>query len=216
VLCIGAQGAKAATLTCQEGEPYRESDKVVEACSALLDTATPTADERLIALRQRAEAFYWANRDELALVDLDAAISLDQKSVATLRRRGWTNLALNRLDAAYADFTEALNLDPDNADTLFALGFTLADGRGPADAARTAYEQALTIDPEHHLARANLARLYFYFFQDADKAFEHLDRIVSADPEEVGKVRYKAFPAPKRPMTIMRSCVCNARRCCFT
>jgi tetratricopeptide (TPR) repeat protein len=192
------QAATAATLTCQEGDPYIDSEKVVDACSALLATSTVSADERLIALRQRAEAFYWANRDELALADLDAAIDLNQKSVATLRRRGWTNLALNRLDAAYADFTEALNLDPENADTLFALGFILSDGRGSAGAARVAYEQALTIDPEHHLARANLARLYFYFLEDADKALEHIDRIVSSDPKEVGKVRYKTFPGPQK------------------
>ena len=84
LLCIGAQTATTATVTCEKGDPYKDSGKVVEACSKLLGTAATPAEEKLVALRQRAEAHYWANRDELALMDLDAAIRLDPKSVSDL------------------------------------------------------------------------------------------------------------------------------------
>lgn len=196
-ICIGilstqATAAFALTDDCQAGDPYKEPDKVVETCSTLLDAAGISPSEELGALRQRAEAYYWAKRYESAFADLNAALDLDPKSVETLRRRGWTNIGLNHIDEAYADFTEALDLDGQNADTLFAIGFML-HRKGSAEAARKAYEQALAINSKQYLARAALSNLYFYYLNDADKAFEHIDAVVSASPDDVAMTRYKSF-----------------------
>ena len=63
-----------------------------------------------------------------------------------------------RSEEAFAEQKRALQLDPQDADGWNNLGAMLARG-GQTDAARSAFEHALQLQPDHAQAKANLARL---------------------------------------------------------
>jgi len=66
--------------------------------------------------------------------------------------------SLDQSEEAFAQLKRALELNPNDADGWNNLGAMLARG-GQTAAARSAYQRALAIDPNHAQAKANLARL---------------------------------------------------------
>jgi tetratricopeptide (TPR) repeat protein len=74
-----------------------------------------------------------------------------------------------RFDAAAATLRDAERIEPDNPVVLANLGIVLSDGGKPADAVPV-LERALTLDPDLHEARFNLAVAFGRLGRRADAA----------------------------------------------
>ena len=123
-------------------------------------TADELADSAAELVRQR-------NPDSLrhAIKLYEQALKLSPDNA---RIKAELSLALSRLVAWYGEKMEfahraeqlarEANLDSPFLEAELALGFSL-DSQGRTDAARSAYERAVALDPKHYGARASLAYL---------------------------------------------------------
>ncbi|MBF4160492.1 tetratricopeptide repeat protein [Nocardioides acrostichi] len=111
----------------------------------------------------------WAHLSALRADAKDAAGAIDAaEAVARLAPHSWVTYYTRaralmtgprpHLSAALADINNGLRLDPHNAHCHNLAGACLEALRR-FDDARSAYEEALRLDPQHPLASANLARL---------------------------------------------------------
>ena len=119
-------------------------EKVEAACSAIIaDIARPQADQ-VKALSNRARAYLGTGKIDLASADAEAALKLDENSVAALLMRGSVNHRRNNLDAAKADYDRALQLEPKNIGALMNRGNVYAQQRKWQEALAD-YNDAMTI-----------------------------------------------------------------------
>lgn len=125
--------------------------------------------------------FYEASfQRELALADLDKAVSLDG-SAPTLLRRARLLQDMGRKDKAAADLQAALALDPSSRPALTELGLLQIDAGRKTDALAPIDQRLETADedkPDWEAAKAELlARA-----ADADGAIAAIDKAVAAKP----------------------------------
>jgi tetratricopeptide (TPR) repeat protein len=187
---LAATAAKSPFELCDAADTYNDIDNAYMLCDRALNSPGITAMQRARLLFKRGEALYWARRLDMALVDLDASIAIDGTSTEARLRRAWTNWQAQRKAPAFLEVTELLSLDDKNANVLFAYGYFNSDAPGQAGKAIAAYEQVLAINPDHYLARFNLAQERYFTQQDAVAGFAELEKLIAAGPEKVSKVRY--------------------------
>ncbi len=127
---------------CRGGDPRA----AVRACTQLLEDRRLSADDRLLAFVQRANAYDAVGERDRAKKDYDAALAIAPKSPWVHRNRGAMFIGAGQLHEAMRDFDAAVALDPGygyawasrcNARRLIAS--TTADDK----ARRALYEQAL-------------------------------------------------------------------------
>jgi tetratricopeptide (TPR) repeat protein/mono/diheme cytochrome c family protein len=92
-----------------------------------------------------------------ALRELDRYLAARPDDVQAHLDAGGLAIAMERFDAALPHFAAAAKLRPGDADVWTNLG-TLAARQGQMQQAISAFEQALRINPDHVVAKANLAR----------------------------------------------------------
>jgi len=94
---------------------------------------------------------------------------------------GLCQAAARRFGEVYVTLLEAERLEPDNPVVLANMGIVLSDMGRHADAI-TAFQRALTIDPDFHEARFNLARVFARAGRRKDAARE-AEELVKRLPE---------------------------------
>ena len=87
---------------------------------------------------------------------------------------GQCQAAARRPDDVYVTLLDAERLEPDNPVVFANMGIVLSDMERHAESI-TAFQRALTIDPDFHEARFNLARVYARAGRRADAAREAQD-----------------------------------------
>jgi tetratricopeptide (TPR) repeat protein len=183
--------ANSAIEKCLKLNPYREIEATYNTCQALLTTGgqTPLDEAKLHA--QIGEAYYWAQRYDLAIEAFDKALQLDKMLFETRIQRGWAFYRTNEASRAYQDFSDALEQNPKSGRAVFGLGF-LYGAYGDVEKQRVAYEQAIELSPKYYLARGGLAHIEFYFRDDPITALQHLDRLISFGETEINSVQFLA------------------------
>lgn len=104
-----------------------------------------------------AEVYYRLGELDLALREIDRALSIDE-SCHYRTIRGHVLAARSELPQAEAELQKALLACPEAVDALVMLGAVLADQRKLTEA-RQSWERALAIDPGNAAARGNLQQL---------------------------------------------------------
>jgi tetratricopeptide (TPR) repeat protein len=185
-----AQDVNKLFAACDEADTYNDIDNAVSACEAALASPGITAKQKARLLFKRGEAFYWIPRLEMALADLDQSIFIDGSLTEARLRRAWTNWRAQRYPQAFLEVTELLSQNDKDADVLFAYGYFVSSATGDTEKAIAAYRQALSINPNHYLARFNLAQKLYFDRQDVQAGFAELEKLIVAGREKVSKVRY--------------------------
>jgi len=139
------KAAAAVTIESHAGE-------LRDALAALRAGPTPSAHVRV------AEAYRHAGVLDQALDHFDYALKQDSKTAAAYdgRARIWREWGFPGLGKG--DASRAVFFAPDSSSARNTLG-TLLAAIGDCDGARSAYEQAVTLDPAAAYARANLRGL---------------------------------------------------------
>lgn len=104
-----------------------------------------------------AEVYYRLGEQDLALREIDRALSLEE-SCHYRSSRGHILAARGELPVAEAELQRALLECPDAIEALVMLGAVLADQRKFVEA-RQSWERALAVDPGNSAAQANLDTL---------------------------------------------------------
>ena len=112
-----------------------------------------------------------SNRCAEAVPFLKAAIAAKVPSADPYLGLALCQAAARRLDEAQATLREAERVEPDNPVVLANLGIVLSDAGKFRDAIPS-FQRALTLDPNFHEARFNLARAYARAGQRQDAARE--------------------------------------------
>ena len=136
----------------------RDLGRQLRGCTAYIDRGIGAPENLATAHLNRANIYAQRGKQELALGDYAAAMSLDPRNPLAPYNRGNLYFDAKRYDLAIADYTRAVELDRE-----FALAFLnrgLAHERlGDSAAAAKDYAQALAIDPTSKAAQKRLERL---------------------------------------------------------
>ncbi|MDP1699714.1 MAG: tetratricopeptide repeat protein [Aestuariivirga sp.] len=194
---------------CKSLDRYHDAMAAFYACDKALNHENLTETERAELLLARGEAAYFAGRVDMSLIDLDLALTLNPELKAAYYRRAWARMRTNHYPEALQDLTFLLSEEPDNADALYAIGYFYKDTAEWKSKAIPALKRALELDPNHHLARLNLASLYTHKQREFDAGLMEFDKILSASDEALRKVRI--FRDPVRPYFDFRDRVRNDR-----
>ena len=89
-------------------------NEAIEAYGAAISLASPGSETLPYSLSNRGLAFVGIAKPELAIMDYDAAISINKSDPALFIGRGGANLMLERMSEAKSDIEFALDLDPSN------------------------------------------------------------------------------------------------------
>ena len=89
-------------------------NEAIEAYGAAISLASPGSETLPYSLSNRGLAFAGIAKPELAIMDYDAAISINKRDPAFFIGRGGVNLMLERMSEAKSDIEFALDLDPSN------------------------------------------------------------------------------------------------------
>ena len=122
-----------------------------------------------------------SNRCPDAVPFLKAAIAAKVPSADPYLGLALCQAAARRLDDAQATLREAERVEPDNPVVLANLGIVLSDAGKFRDAI-PAFQRALTLDPNFHEARFNLARAYARAGQRPDAAREAQELLTRLPP----------------------------------
>lgn len=116
VLPLRADVARDAT-TCSDGRATLE--RVIDACTGVIDDASVAPAIKLTAYVRRAAAtFEHTGEVDQAIADLTAALKIKADDADTLAMRGGLYLINNEFEKSIADFNEALKLVPEHLPSL--------------------------------------------------------------------------------------------------
>jgi tetratricopeptide (TPR) repeat protein len=183
--------------SCKSIDRYHYSLEAFEICNRALNDMNLTKPIRAELLFARAEAAYYLGKFGLALTGYNEAIALNPNFTEAYLRRAWTRNRLGFYADSLEDITTVLSREPSNADALFALGIYHSDTEEWPTKAVQIYKQVLELDPNHHLARLNLANIYRVRYGTYREAIAEYDRILEASDSDLQSI--KIFIEPGIP-----------------
>jgi tetratricopeptide (TPR) repeat protein len=193
LLPVQAYAGSDFTNECLALDAYVDPDNTIETCSKAIESRGISSKVLAEVHLRRASGYYWLYRDDLSLVDVNAAIRLNPDLGRAYLRRAWIHLFMHKPREAYDDLAAALERDPQNADVHFALGVACSWTQCGAEKQLKAFDQAVSLKSDHYLARMNRAEVLFYSFSKTGDALADLDKILSIAPEIVDRTPIRAM-----------------------
>ena len=127
--------------------PSREwMGKVIDACTALINSNGGSAENRALIHLQRGSMYRRLGKFDLALVDFSESLRYDPNSALAWTGRGNAYRGLKLFEQSISDHTEAIRLKPDDATSYNNRGNARLDA-GNKDGAVADYRQAVKLNP---------------------------------------------------------------------
>ncbi len=111
LLTAGAKAQPASQPQDCTGKPGVDWDQQIKACTALIEAAQGSPQDRAKVYDSRASAYFGIGDDDRAMADDDAAIKLDPNLAAAYSGRGDIYMDREDPDRAIAEFDQALKHD---------------------------------------------------------------------------------------------------------
>jgi tetratricopeptide (TPR) repeat protein len=131
-----------------------EMTKVIDACTALINSKGGNDENRALVHLQRGSMYRRLGKYELALVDFSESLRHDPNSALAFTGRGNAYRGLKLLDQAISDHTEAIRLKPDDATSYNNRGNAWQDLKNN-ERAIADYDMSIKLDPNYATAYYN-------------------------------------------------------------
>ena len=134
------------------------TDRAITFYTSALERGTLSKKDQAIAYERRCAAHIAKGFFAFAINDCSAALSLNDQIASAYNGRCWAQARTNKLEQAVADCEKAVALDRDEKSFAHNLGFVYEE-LGDTERAKSAYGQALALDPTYLEAREGLDRV---------------------------------------------------------
>jgi tetratricopeptide (TPR) repeat protein len=131
-------------------------DRVLQACTGLVNSPGGSADDRSLAFLQRGSMYRRLEKYDQALADFDQALRYDPNSASAHTGRGNALCHLGRFDESIAAHGEAIRLEPNNAMAYSNRGNAFDDKKDYQHAIAD-FDAAIKLDPRYATAFYNRA-----------------------------------------------------------
>ncbi len=134
------------------------TDRAITFYTSALERGTLSKNDQAIAYERRCAAHIAKGFFAFAINDCTEALALNDEFASAYNGRCWAQARTNKLGLAVTDCEKAVSLDRDEKSFAHNLGFVY-EGLGDTEKAKSAYGQALAIDPTYLDAREGLDRV---------------------------------------------------------
>ncbi len=163
------------------GKPGVDWNQQVKACTALIEAAQGSPQDRANVYKSRASAYFAIGNDDRAMADDDAAIRLDPNMAAAYSGRGDVYLDREDPDRAIAEYDQALQHD-----AKYVAAYTgrsaAHDQKGDFDHALADANEAIRLDPKSVDAYETRGKAYGYK-GDIERALADYDEAIRVNPK---------------------------------
>ena len=159
----------------------------VRLCSRALQSRGLSDRQTAKTLNIRAAAYVHLEQFQLALADLDRAVSLEPSMAQLYANRGGVRSILGYYDLAIEDLNQAITLQPNDATALSNRGFARIQKR-QYDLAIKDLSRAIELDPDNQLPYSNRGAAYFET-GDYNEAIADYSRSIALRPSATGYMR---------------------------
>ena len=185
-LSASAQTADPATRQLSEFAPCKddrsvETDKMIAACTAVIDNRSASPADRLNALLVRSTRYADKEQIDAAMADLDRAVTENPSNSRPYRQRGEGYRRIGKYDLALRDANEGIRLDPNNSDG-YAWRGNIFNNTNRFDRAIEDYDQAIKLDPGNAQAFSDRGVAY-YFRGNYQQAIDDYTQAIKLDPD---------------------------------
>lgn len=173
---------------CLKSDDFRDGSNTSLLCvfaqqEQALDDHTKAQIQKKIG-----DAYYWSMHLIEAGLYYEKALALDPEDTETRLMKGRVLRRTNNLEEAYRITMEVVKDEPENATAIYDAGLIWAES-GDNEKARAFYEAALKIDPNHILARANLAEYFRNNAREPDRALAEYDAVLALDKKKLNETK---------------------------
>jgi len=162
-----------------------DAKQALDACNDILKGGSLTDAERAQSLKIRARAFHRLNSLNAAIEDYETALALAPNDPELHLRRGWTAYDERNFELVFKHARRAIELKPKYADVFSLVGAAYSFAGKLKDAA-AAYDQAIRLEPNDPMTRANRGMLLKKVHHFAD-ALNEAEFILSLPAEAITK-----------------------------
>ena len=178
IICNFGLDAKADnTRDCRSGKTPQIR---INACTKLIDTISKPSMELAQLYRNRASAYAEIRKEQNAVVDFTAAISLRPDFAAAFVGRAHVRLAQKDYDGALQDYSTAIEIKPRSTSAFLTRGYIQLI-KSNFNAAIADFSAAITIDPENTRAYNNRGLVYRKL-KKYDLAMEDYNKAIRINP----------------------------------
>ena len=180
---------KAQTLLAEAEKARKEKDydRVIELCSACLDSLKDNTSQEANNLRADAHngqgiAYSEKGEQDRAIQEYDKAISIKPNEAKYYSNRGVAYNEKGGQDRAIQDFDKAISINPDKADYYSNRGNAYS-GKGEYDRAIQDHDKAISINPnkaDYYSSRGVAYRKKGLH----DRAIQDFDKAISINPDD--------------------------------
>lgn len=143
------------------GKPGVDWNQQIKACTALIEAAQGSPQDRAKLYDRRASAYFGIGDDDHAMADEDAAIRLDPGLAAAYSGRGDIYLDREDSDRAIAEYNQALEHDAKYLDAYIGRAAAY-DYKGDFEHAIADANQAIALDPKSAVGYERRGEAYSY------------------------------------------------------
>jgi tetratricopeptide (TPR) repeat protein len=179
-----------AAICAPSDETAVSPEQRIAACTALTEKLKDQPQALAAALTDRGATYWYINRWDLAVKDLDRAIALDPNNARAFRERSNGYRSIGRLDRALADANKAVQLDPNDPKAFDNRGNVFIDDQ-QYDRALADFNEALRLKPDFALAYHDRGDAYYF-----KQAMRRRSRIWM---KRSGSIRKAHAPSPIAP-----------------
>ncbi len=124
----------------QQARDYVSQNKLNEALESI-NKCLEIVPEQTDALSQRGVIYFHLQKEDLALMDMDRAVSLDKTNAYRYSSRAYIRAAYKDIEGAEQDYLKAIELDPKDEIAYNNYGLLL-ENRGHVELAKKHYTKA--------------------------------------------------------------------------